>query len=87
MMFAGSILANFAVLPLIGYFASFAEGSATVWNNPDMAINAMNVGSIGNSYLRYIGAGMMLSGGLIGAIRLMTCAREMPCARQLPPFE
>lgn len=71
MMFAGSILANFAVLPLIGYFASFAEGSATVWNNPDMAINAMNVGSIGNSYLRYIGAGMMLSGGLIGAIRLI----------------
>jgi len=71
MMFAGSILANFAVLPLIGYFASFAGPAATVWNNPDLALNAMTVGDIGRSYLRYIGAGMMLSGGLIGAIRLV----------------
>lgn len=71
MMFAGSILANFAVLPLIGYFVSFAGDAASVWNNQGIRINAMTVGSIGNSYLRYIGAGMMLSGGLIGAIRLI----------------
>ncbi len=31
----------------------------------------MTVGDIGRSYLRYIGAGMMLSGGLIGAVRLV----------------
>lgn len=71
MMFAGSILANFAVLPLIGYFSSFAADGVTVWNNPGVAINAMKVGNIANSYLRYIGAGMMLSGGLIGAIKLI----------------
>ncbi|MEI2732715.1 MAG: OPT/YSL family transporter [Dermatophilaceae bacterium] len=71
MMFSGSILANFAVLPLIGYFASFAGDAATVWNDPSVHVNAMTVGDIGRSYLRYIGAGMMLSGGLIGAVRLV----------------
>lgn len=71
MMFAGSILANFAVLPLIGYFASFAGDAATVWNDPSVGVNAMTVGNIAGSYLRYIGAGMMLSGGLIGAIKLI----------------
>ena len=71
MMFAGSILANFAVLPLVGYFASFAGDGVTVWNNADLAVNAMKVGNISGSYLRYIGAGMMLSGGLIGAIKLI----------------
>lgn len=71
MLFAGSILANFAVLPLVGYFASLADASHVVWNNPSVAINAMTVGDISNSYLRYIGAGMMLSGGIIGAIKLI----------------
>lgn len=71
MMFAGSILANFAVLPLIGYFASFAADGVAVWNNPDVGINTMKVGNIAGSYLRYIGAGMMLSGGLIGAVKLI----------------
>ena len=71
MMFAGSILANFAILPLIGYFASFAGDTAMVWNDPTIAVNTMTVGNIAGSYLRYIGAGMMLSGGLIGAIKLI----------------
>ena len=71
MMFAGSILANFAVLPLVGYFAQFAGDGVTVWNNAGVAVNAMKVGQISGSYLRYIGAGMMLSGGLIGAIKLI----------------
>ncbi|MFZ2258340.1 MAG: oligopeptide transporter, OPT family [Clostridiaceae bacterium] len=71
MMFAGSILANFAVLPLVGYFAQFAGDGVTVWNNAGVAVNAMKVGQIYGSYLRYIGAGMMLSGGLIGAIKLI----------------
>jgi len=70
-MFAGSILANFGVLPLIGYFSSFANYSATVWNNPSVAISAMQVKHIAGSYVKYIGAGMMLSGGLIGAIKLI----------------
>jgi putative OPT family oligopeptide transporter len=70
-MFAGSILANFGILPLIGYFSSLAQGDATVWNNPSVAINAMKVSNIAGSYVKYIGAGMMLSGGLIGAIKLI----------------
>ncbi|AKN29850.1 peptide transporter [Clostridium carboxidivorans P7] len=71
MMFAGSILSNFAVLPLIGYFVSLGQGSATVWNNPHVTIGAMQVKDIAGSYVKYIGAGMMLSGGLIGAVRLI----------------
>ncbi|AKA69461.1 MULTISPECIES: OPT/YSL family transporter [Clostridium] len=70
-MFAGSILSNFAILPLIGYFAGFGKGGANVWNNPSVAISAMQVKHIAGSYVKYIGAGMMLSGGLIGAIRLI----------------
>ncbi|MDL2211621.1 OPT/YSL family transporter [Erysipelotrichaceae bacterium OttesenSCG-928-M19] len=70
-MFAGSILANFAVNPLIGYFASMAQDSAVVWNDPSTAINAMEVGTISGAYGRYIGAGMMLCGGIIGAIQLI----------------
>lgn len=70
-MFAGSILANFAVLPLISYFAEFAKEGEFIWNNGDVALSAMEVNHISGSYVRYIGAGMMLSGGLIGAIRLI----------------
>ncbi len=70
-MFAGSILANFGIMPLIGYFASFGKEGATVWNNHNVAIHAMQVKHIAGSYVKYIGAGMMLSGGLIGAIKLI----------------
>ena len=70
-MFAGSILSNFAITPLIGYFASLGSGGPAVWNNPSVSVNAMGVGDIAGSYVKYIGAGMMLSGGLIGAIKLI----------------
>ena len=70
-MFAGSILSNFGIMPLIGYFANLGKDGATVWNNPNVAINAMQVKHIAGSYVKYIGAGMMLSGGLIGAIKLI----------------
>ncbi|WP_097028266.1 OPT family oligopeptide transporter [Clostridium peptidivorans] len=70
-MFAGSILSNFCIMPLIGYFAALAQDGASVWNNPNVAINAMQVKHIAGSYVKYIGAGMMLSGGLIGAIKLI----------------
>jgi len=65
-MFAGSILANFGIMPLIGYFAEFGREGANVWNDAGVAIGAMEVSNIAGSYLKYIGAGMMLSGGLIG---------------------
>lgn len=70
-MFAGSIFANFGVLPLIGYFTSLGEGTAAVWNNPDVTVGAMKVAEISGSYVKYIGAGMMLSGGIIGALKLI----------------
>lgn len=70
-MFAGAVLANFAVLPLIAYFASMAADTFMVWNNPEMAINQMTIYDIGSSYIKYIGAGMMLCGGIIGAIKLI----------------
>lgn len=70
-MFAGSILSNFAIMPLIGYFAEFGRAGATVWNDPNIAISSMQGNDIAGSYLKYIGAGMMLSGGVIGVIRLI----------------
>ena len=71
MMFAGSILSNFAVAPLIGYFTDMAGAGAKVWNNPSVALNQMDVNSISGSYVKYIGAGMMLCGGIIGAVKLI----------------
>ena len=71
MMFAGSILANFAITPLIGYFTEFAEHGAQSWNDASVLIHQMDVNSISSSYVKYIGAGMMLCGGLIGAIKLI----------------
>ncbi|MGV8981576.1 OPT family oligopeptide transporter [Clostridium sp.] len=71
MMFAGSILANFGIMPLIGYFIDLGRDGVTVWNDPNVALNAMQVKHIAGSYVKYIGAGMMLSGGLIGAIKLI----------------
>lgn len=70
-MFAGAVLANFAVLPLIAYFAAMAPDTAVAWNNPDLLINTMTVGDIGSTYIKYIGAGMMLAGGIIAAIKLI----------------
>lgn len=70
-MFAGSLLSNFAIVPLVGYFTSLSSGGQPVWNVPDMTINALNVSVISGSYVKYIGAGMMLSGGLISAAKLM----------------
>ena len=71
MMFAGSILSNFGILPLIGYFIDLGRNGVNVWNNPSVALNAMQVKHIAGSYVKYIGAGMMLSGGLIGAVKLI----------------
>lgn len=85
-MFAGSILSNFAVAPLIGYFSDLAREGTFIWNDPSVAINAMDVNAISGSYVKYIGAGMMLCGGLIGAINLIptivVSIRETLNARQ-----
>ena len=70
-MFAGSILANFGITPLIGYFANFAGEGVGVWNDSSIALNSMSAAQISDAYSRYIGAGMMLCGGIIGAIKLL----------------
>ena len=70
-MFAGAIFANFGIAPLIGYFTDMAYNNAHVWNDASMAINQMGVNEISGSYVKYIGAGMMLCGGIIGAIKLI----------------
>ena len=70
-MFAGSVLSNFGIAPLIGYFSDMAMNNAVVWNDAALAINQMDVNAISGSYVKYIGAGMMLCGGLIGAIKLI----------------
>lgn len=70
-MFAGSILANFGVAPLIGYFTDLAEKNIVSWNDVSVLLNQMDVNLISSSYVKYIGAGMMLCGGIIGALKLV----------------
>lgn len=70
-MFAGSILSVFGITPLLTYFAEMANDSVMVWNNAALQVNQMSVGDVAGSYVKYIGAGMMLCGGLIGAIKLI----------------
>lgn len=70
-MFAGSLLSNFAIIPLVGYFTSLSTEGLAVWNAPDIPLNAMAVSTISSSYVKYIGAGMMLFGGLISAVKLI----------------
>ncbi|WP_024615942.1 oligopeptide transporter, OPT family [Clostridium sp. Ade.TY] len=70
-MFAGSILANFGIGPLIGYFTDFADKNMQSWNDATVLLNQMDINLISGSYVKYIGAGMMLCGGIIGAIKLI----------------
>ena len=70
-MFSSSILSNFAVTPLFGYFAGLSGETTTVWNNATVSLRDIHVSEIIGSYVRYIGAGIMLSGGLISAVKLI----------------
>ena len=70
-MFAGSVLSNFAITPLIAYFTQMAGSGAHVWNDAALTVSQMNVDQVAGSYSKYIGAGMMLCGGIIGAVKLI----------------
>lgn len=70
-MFAGSILANFGIMPLIGYFTDMADRNIQTWNDATIFLHEMDVNAISGSYVKYIGAGMMLCGGIIGALKLI----------------
>lgn len=70
-MFAGSILSNFAITPLIANFTQMAGNNAKDWNDVALAVNQMGVDQVAGSYSKYIGAGMMLCGGIVGAVKLI----------------
>lgn len=70
-MFSGSILSNFAIAPLISYFTQMAGSSAHVWNDAALNVSQMNIDDVAGAYVKYIGAGMMLCGGIIGALKLI----------------
>ena len=70
-MLAGSMLSNFGIAPLIGYFTDMAQSNANAWNDTTVLISQMDVNAITGSYVKYIGAGMMLCGGIIGALKLI----------------
>ncbi|MFD1484629.1 OPT/YSL family transporter [Lacticaseibacillus baoqingensis] len=73
-MFAGSLLANFGLTPLIAYFTQFADPQAQVWNAAT-PIAQLDVDAVAGAYAKYIGAGMMLCGGVIGALKLIPVIR------------
>ena len=76
-MFAGSILANFGITPLIAYFTQMAGGGAHVWNDTHMLMSQMNIDMVAGSYTKYIGAGMMLCGeekNSLGVVSLLVAA-------------
>lgn len=70
-MFAGAVITNFALIPLVGYFTELANSGLTSWDSSSLLINEMTVNQIASSYTKYIGAGMMISGGIIGAVQLV----------------
>ncbi|APX71854.1 OPT/YSL family transporter [Companilactobacillus allii] len=70
-MFAGSVLSNFAITPLIAYFTQMAGSSSHVWNDAAVSVSQMSVDQVAGSYSKYIGAGMMLCGGIVGAVKLI----------------
>ncbi|MDR3128459.1 MAG: OPT/YSL family transporter [Bifidobacteriaceae bacterium] len=70
-MIASSLFGNFALMPLISYFSTMADHTTPVWNNLSKLIFALTNDELGSAYLRYIGAGMMIYGGIIGAAKLV----------------
>ena len=75
-MIAGTIFAQFAVAPLLSYFVGMAGSSFTVWNDASVQLNQADTNIIVSSYLKYIGAGMMLGGGIIGALKLIPAIKQ-----------
>lgn len=75
-MVAGTIFAQFAVAPLLSYFTGMAGDPFKIWNDPTMALNQASTSVIVSAYLKYIGAGMMLGGGIIGAVKLLPAIKQ-----------
>lgn len=67
-MFAGALVANFTLVPLIKYFG---DGINTVIFPSVKLISEMSAKEISASYVKYIGAGAVAAGGLISIIKSM----------------
>jgi len=67
-MFAGAVLGWIGIIPLISYFGEFAN---TVIYPGEVPISEMNYHDIWGSYLRYIGAGAVAFGGIIGLVKTL----------------
>lgn len=66
LMFAGSVLAWLALIPLISFFGIYAPEAIF----PSAAlISEMSASEIWSNYIRYIGAGAVAAGGFISLIR------------------
>lgn len=67
-MFAGSVVANFALIPLIKYVGA----TSTVALFPaTVPIAEMSAGAVRGAYIRYIGAGTVAAGGFISLAKSM----------------
>lgn len=75
-MMASAVFAQFVIVPLVAYFTSMAGDSVKVWNDTTITLNQAQVSTIIGSYVKYIGAGMMLGGGIISAIKLIPTIKE-----------
>jgi len=67
-MFAGSVVANFALIPLIKYIGA---GLTVPLFPATVPIAEMSVGAVRGSYIRYIGAGAVAAGGFISLAKSM----------------
>ncbi len=63
-MFSGGVMAWLVMMPMISAF-----GGDTVMFPSDVPISEMDVSAIWSSYIRYIGAGAVATGGLISLIK------------------
>ncbi len=67
-MFAGSLFAWFGLIPIIKYFGSNIPGAIFPSTTP---IAEMDAWGIWSNYIKYIGAGTVAAGGIIGIIKSM----------------
>src|SRR5690625_1370354 len=67
-MFAGAVLGWLGIIPLISYFGEFAN---TVIYPGTVPISEMDFHDIWANYLRYIGAGAVAFGGIMGLIKTL----------------
>ena len=66
-MLSGAVLGWFVIIPLIGFVG--ASASEPMFPETDQLISAMSPDEIWSSYLRYIGVGAVIFGGLVSLIK------------------